>query len=299
MYQLNLSFSHMMDAAQFVQRSEDAYEQQLEAVKMTILRQKTIQFLTITGPTCSGKTTTSSKLSTLLEKAGRTVFPVSLDDFYRDRENLPRLPDGRTDYDTAAAIDLPYLEQCIHKLILEQEIRLPHFNFRTGKRDGYLQYIPHNRDIVVLEGIQAIYPEVRSLLPEEQTVSLAVMPADHVHVGDVIFDRREIRLLRRLVRDAETRGADAADTFSMWEDVCKNEDRSILPYLGEVDIFINTFLPYELSVIRPFAEDVLRCMPKTGKYDAIAENLMARLSVIPVIDASLVPADSMFREFIG
>lgn len=299
MYHLKTAFLNEAEAESYAAASESGYEVQLAAAGDYLLSRPQIQFMTITGPTCSGKTTTCAKLCRTLEEAGHDLYMVSFDDFYKNRADLPLLPDGNVDYETAATIDLDCLASCIGSLLREEPAQFPVFNFETGCRDGYREYVPRKNDIVILEGIQAIYPEVQALLPAEITVNVGIMPENDVMSGEAVFSRREIRLLRRLVRDAKFRAASAERTLAMWADVCANEDRNILPYLDNLDIFINSFLPYELCVIRPFAEKVLRELPDDSAYVSVRDSLLSRLRSVAVISPELVPDDSVFREFIG
>ena len=285
-------------------RAEADFEAQLVRSAEALLSVEQLQIVTVTGPSCSGKTTTAEKLRCMLEKAGHPVYMVSIDNFFRDRASLPKTKSGRTDYDTAASLDLDCLTRCLDLLVREEETDLPVFDFRTGTRSGYTRYIPRENDIILLEGIQAMYPEIRSHLPYAVTRSVAIGPQEDVcavGVGGsaVRFTAREIRLLRRLVRDARTRSSGAEQTLAMWEDVCFNEDVNITPYLCHADIVIDSFLPYELSVIRHPAERLLQTIPADSAYHAAARSLTERLAVVIPMPADEIPDTSVFREFIG
>ena len=201
---------------------EKQYTDQIGDAAEALLAVHHLQIITVTGPTCSGKTTTARLLTAALEDAGRSVFPVSFDDFFKNRADLPILSSGRVDYDTAAALDMETLTECLDKLIAEEPCDLPLFDFQNGCRSGVFRYVPRENDVILLEGIQAMYPEVRSHLPHEVTRSAAILPTMTVETPDGTLTARELRLLRRLVRDARTRNADAEMTLSMWADVCAN-----------------------------------------------------------------------------
>ncbi|MBQ8577980.1 MAG: nucleoside kinase [Clostridia bacterium] len=284
----------------YIAEAETAYEAQLSAAVSEILGCPDVQIVTVTGPTCSGKTTTSKKLTEALEDAGHPVYMVSFDDFFKNREDLPKTASGGTDYDSAASLDLPKLNDCLDRLVRGETCELPKFDFETGRRTGYETYLPRENDIILLEGIQAMYPEVREHLPHDIVRSIAICPQRDVPVsGGRVITAREIRLLRRLVRDARVRNSDAAKTLSMWADVCKNENENILPYLCGADILIDSFLAYELHVIRPCAETVLAALPGDSVFRPMADDLLDRLSAFPPMPADGVPRDSVFREFIG
>lgn len=278
---------------------EKQYTDQIAQAAAALLAVPHLQIVTVTGPTCSGKTTTAHLLTAALEDAGRHVFPVSFDDFFKNRAELPILPSGRVDYDTAAALDMATLTQCLDKLIAEEMCDLPLFDFQSGCRDGVFCYTPRENDVILLEGIQAMYPEVRCHLPHEVTRSAAILPTMTVDTPAGTLTARELRLLRRLVRDARTRNSDAEKTLSMWEDVCANEDRNIYPYLDCADIRIDSSMAYEVGVIRPMAEAVLSALPSDSRYRKYADTLLARLSYIEPLPSDDIPADSVFREFIG
>ncbi len=278
---------------------EKLYTDQICKAADVLLAVEHLQIITVTGPTCSGKTTTAHLLTAALEDAGRCVFPVSFDDFFKNRADLPILPSGRVDYDTAAALDMETLTARLDKLIAEEPCDLPLFDFHNGCRNGVCRYQPRENDVILLEGIQAMYPEVRCHLPHEVTRSVAILPTMTVDTPDGALTARELRLLRRLVRDARTRGADARMTLSMWEDVCANEDRNIFPYIDCADIRIDSSMAYEVGVIRPMAEAVLSALPADSNHRRYADSLLARLSHIEVLPPDDIPQDSVFREFIG
>ncbi len=288
------------DIKTLIDTAEAAYEAQLDMAAKEILSDPHIQIVTVTGPTCSGKTTTSDKLTARLEMAGHPVFMVSFDDFYKNRADLPLTAQGRVDYDTAASLDLATLCPCLDRLVNEQAVDLPKYDFHTGTRSGYVRYEPRENDIILLEGIQAMYPEVRAHLPHQVTRSVAILPCADVPLADGrMITKREVRLLRRLVRDARTRNADAEKTLSMWEDVTANEDCNIFPYFDLADIHIDSFLAYEMGVIRTPAQTVLCAVPKDSPHRAYAEDLLSRIAAFEALPATPVPAHSVFREFIG
>ena len=278
---------------------EKQYTDQIAQAAAALLAVPHLQIVTVTGPTCSGKTTTAHLPTAALEDAGRHVFPVSFDDFFKNREELPILPSGRVDYDTAAALDMETLTACLDKLIAEEPCDLPLFDFQNGCRNSVFRYVPRENDVILLEGIQAMYPEVRCHLPHEVTRSVAILPTMTVDTPAGTLSARELRLLRRLVRDARTRNSDAEKTLSMWEDVCANEDRNIYPYLDCADINIDSSMAYEVGVIRPMAETVLSVVPSDSIHRAYADTLLARLSYIAPLPSNDIPTDSVFREFIG
>lgn len=259
-----------------------------------------VRMLTLSGPTCSGKTTTANHLIRQIENVGYHAVVLSIDDFFLDRGRSNSVEGERPDYDSVKAIDLPAFSQCMESLRAGRVTRLPHYSFRTGKRDYYTEYSPTKQDIYVIEGIQAVYPEVVRILDADYK-SIFIHVAEDVRCGDVMLTRYEIRLLRRIVRDYQFRSAHPEFTLFMWESVRQNEERSIYPNAGRCDVTIDSFLPYELFFLAADALPLLAEVPETSAYYKEARRLMALLEpfLCPYFQKSMVPADSVFREFIG
>ena len=296
---LNRQFASETEKREYTDACEMQYQKQLVAAADHICAMPDLRIVMLAGPTCSGKTTTAFQLSQLLETHGKRLMMISIDDFFRDRAQLHITPEGNVDYESLHAIDFPYLAECMERLLENKEVLLPVFDFKTGGRSGVRPFLPKPNDILLFEGIQAIYPEILSLTPKERSTSIYISPMQQVNAYGALFSPRGIRFLRRLVRDSMFRSADAARTFFLWEGVRRNEDENILPYASGAAISIDSFLPYELNVIRPFAETVLRQLPDGDSHKAERDGLLEKLSGIPVISSEYVPADSFFREFIG
>ena len=256
-----------------------------------------IKFLTLAGPTCSGKTTTSYILEREFEKRNNTVKIISIDDFYRDRSDIS--DDKKPDYESISAIDFPIFEDCVKQILSGQTAMLPIFDFKTGTRSGFVPYVPNDHEIIIFEGIQAIYPEIVGTLPKDISKSIYISVDEDVTVYDTTFEKKEIRFFRRLVRDYLFRNASPSRTLDLWDGVVENENKNIIRYGKKADYIINSFLAYELSVITPF-------LLKTISYDMDKENertlynkIIKEFKNIPEIPSHFVPDDSFFREFIG
>lgn len=287
------------ECRRFILNCERKFKDKLKSsAECTLSRNNKV--ITLSGPTCSGKTTTAELFVSEINRAGHNAVVLSIDDFYKDnlRRNLP--PGAKPDFDSVKTIDTDYLAEFTDRLLLGKSVRIPRFNFLTGVRDGYTEYVPQEQDIYIFEGIQAVYPEVVSLFREKYT-SIFICVGDSVSVNGVAFSSYEIRLLRRLVRDSLFRNATASFTLSCWESVRENEDSAIFPNAQNPDVYIDSFLEYELFMIGKFALPMLSEIGRGEPYADIAEDLSERLREIdnPVFDTSLVPRDSMFREFIG
>ena len=197
-----------------------------------------LKFLTLAGPSCSGKTTTSYILEEELKMHGITVKIVSIDDFYRDRADIS--DDKNPDYESISAIDFPVFVECVENILSGKTAMLPKFDFKSGCRVEMNPYFPAPHEIVVFEGIQAIYPEIIATLPRDAFKSIYICPEDDVQIGNMYFDKREIRFYRRLVRDFLFRNATASRTLELWSGVVENEDKNIIPSGMHADFIINS-----------------------------------------------------------
>lgn len=281
----------------FVYEAEEKYKKQIIKIADSIRHHSGIQFLTLAGPTCSGKTTTSYILENELAKTGITVKIISIDDFYRDRDDIS--DDEKPDYESISAIDFDIFSDCVSKIRNGETAYLPKFDFKLGHRTAFEPHTPVSHEIVIFEGIQAIYPEITATLPKKSSKSIYISVDDDVCAYGTFFDKREVRFLRRLVRDYLFRNASPERTLELWKGVVANEDKNIIPYGHKADYIINSFLQYELGVIKPFALKTIHYhSDKTCEMD-LYQKLCEKFKNIPEIPEYFVPADSVFREFIG
>jgi len=294
-----LTFSSEKELIEYVNGCEDAY---LADVKRACEISLGGKLITLAGPTCSGKTTTSLILDREFEKRGKTLHTVSIDDFYIDRDILDarcREKGIPLDYDSPSTIDFEYFGRVIEAIEKKGKVTLPRFDFTVGKRTGYYDISCTDSDVFLFEGIQAVYPECTSLLSGHEYTALFISVGDKIDYDGTVFGQRELRLLRRLVRDCRTRNTSAEKTLSLWEGVCKNEDVHIFPNLTDEHTYIDSSLPYEVSVIKPFALELLCSIEKSSPHFEKAAKLIAKLENVPTIDEKYVPSGSVFREFIG
>ncbi len=281
---------------------EEAFERQLSAAADAVLGKNGIFTVTLSGPSCSGKTTTARKLTERLDRAGVRAHMVSIDDFYKNRGDavMKRTSSGelKPDYETAASIDLDAFSDFTCRLGHEKTLRVPIFDFRIGERSGYREISPEPGDVIIFEGIQAIYPEIVSNISNEKNVSIHISVGESLTVGGHTFTPDMIRLIRRLVRDYNYRSASPEMTFYLWDEVRDNEIHNIEPYVSGCDVVINSLLPYELGVIRPYLLHALCGLPEDSVYTGRAAEIAESVSGISDIPLSYVPADSVFREFL-
>lgn len=281
----------------FIRDAEDKYKNQVLKIADEISQIDHIKFLTLAGPTCSGKTTTSYILEHEFEKRGMTVKIISIDDFYRDRSDIS--DDEIPDYESISAIDFSIFEDCVNKILNGETAMLPIFDFKIGTRAKFIPYSPAEHEIVIFEGIQAIYPEILATLPKSLSKSIYISVDDDVMAYGSHFEKREIRFYRRLVRDYLFRNATVSRTLELWNGVVENEEKNIIPNGKNADYIINSFLPYELAVIKHYLLNTISYdMTKSCERD-LFETIIKEFQNIPIIPSELVPQDSVFREFIG
>ncbi len=285
----------------FVREVESAYAAQMKLILPQLVAAKERVF-TLSGPTCSGKTTTAHQMLDAFAQAGKRVAVVSIDDFFHSRKNLMERqncsPDGQLDYDSLAALDFEYFCECADLICAGREASLPQYDFVSGQRTGYRTLSPDSYDVVLFEGIQAIYPEVTAHLRQTPICEVSIGVREDVCINGICFDRREIRLMRRTLRDYRKRGASAEFTLFLWDSVARNEEKNILPYEDAVNVRISSFLPYEVFVLKKPLREILATVPASSAYYAHAQELMQKLAPLPEIAESYVPKDSLFWEFL-
>ena len=297
MFVYNNVFQNENEIREFVIRAEEHYKKQVLDIADDIAEQDNIRFLTLAGPTCSGKTTSSYILEQEFENKGISTKIISIDDFYRSRYDIA--DDEKPDYESITAIDLLLFKECVDKILKGKTAQLPVYDFVTGAREKYIPYEPKTNEIIVFEGIQAIYPEIVALLPKEAMRSIYISVDEDVEAYGVLFEKREVRFLRRLVRDYLFRSATPERTLELWKGVVDNEDKNIIPYENTADYIINSFLLYELGVIKPYVLQTIEYDLENKNEKQLYEKLQREFADIIEIPSRFVPQDSVFREFIG
>ncbi|MBQ8510642.1 MAG: hypothetical protein IJ493_12115 [Clostridia bacterium] len=299
---LDKYFRNDRERAAFVLECESAFEAQLDTLCAGLTARPDLRIIALSGPTCSGKTTTAGTLTAELEAAGHDVHLISIDDFFKERDVLNREAEmagsKSPDYDSIKAIDFDLLAACTESILRGDPTDLPHFDFKSGKRSRFDRVDPDDASIFIFEGIQAIYPEVRALLGDG-CASVHISVADDLEMNGVYFNRRDIRLMRRLVRDYKFRGAEPVFTFYLWRSVVMNEERSITPYESGVELRINSLMPYEVFLLKNELTSLLHTIPDNSLFYPKALEIEEKLSKLDTIPSSMVPPSSVLREFIG
>lgn len=295
---INIAFKSEQDKIDFVNACEIDFEKRLDDATKKITSSKIINIL-LSGPTCSGKTTTANKIIGDYHEVGKEVTVISIDDFFLERD------DGRTikenekiDYDSVDVIDLELLKECISKAKPGNNIKVPIFDFITQSRVGYNAHYITEDEVLLYEGIQAVYPEVTSLFDDE-FIGVFINVNEDVCLNGTLFSRDEIRLVRRLVRDRKFRGANADFTFYLWETVRENEDKNIFPNKNICTIQLDSFMGYELFLLKPYILEVLSEVNENSTYYDKAKNLIEKFSGLDEIKYEYIPKNSLYTEFLG
>lgn len=263
--------------------------------------QENKRIVLIAGPSSSGKTTFSHRLSIQLEIAGRKPHPISLDDYFYDREKSPKDKFGNYNFETIASLDVDLFTEHMNLLLKGEKISMPNYNFVTGKREysGRELQIGEN-DILVIEGIHGLNGILSQNLPENSKYKIYVSALSQINLDEHNrIPSSDGRLLRRIVRDAMNRGNDARETISRWDSVREGEENNIFPYQEEADIMFNSSQIYELAVLKQYAEPLLFSVPQDCPEYQEAKRLLNFLDYFLNIKSEDIPKSSILREFIG
>lgn len=279
-----------------IKNSEEIYHAQLFH---TVLSAGEKRAIFIAGPSASGKTTTAIKLKEELRHIHRSATVISLDDFYKHRKDLP-IVDGKPNAEIVESLELPVFYKCINELLETGKAKLPRFDFYTGIRtDDAYELDLGNEGVLIVEGIHGLNPLLFQEIDPNLVHKVYVSPHSGFALNQhAVITKRELRFLRRMVRDSWSRGNDCEKTFSLWGQVCEAEDKYIRPLGASADSSIDTTHAYEPLVIKNSALVLLDKIPKESEYHIEAQYLIERLNEFKSLSRYLVPTDSMLNEFI-
>lgn len=292
------------DGGGLIKIAEAFHERKFAWVADSILEaniSRGVRMVLISGPSSSGKTTSAMRLSLQLGVLGLKPVLISLDDYFVDREKTPKDENGDYDYEALEAIDLRLFNCHLHRLMQGESVDIPRYDFITGKRQWHRNPLTlDERSILIVEGIHGLNPELTPSIPDERKFKIYISCFTSVAMDNVSrIATTDNRLLRRLTRDYTQRGADALQTLSRWASVRRGEEKHIFPYQENADVMLNSSLFYEISVLRSFAEPILREVPDTvPEYDEARRMLKFLDNFIP-ISPEEIPPTSVLREFIG
>jgi uridine kinase len=281
--------------------SEALHEHRIAEIATHIKEnQGKINLVLVAGPSSSGKTTFSKRLSVQLIALGLSPFPIEMDDYFVDREKSPVDENGQFDYEALEALNLDKLSHDLQELIAGKEVQLPEYNFKTGRQEVGETVRLRSDHIIILEGIHGLNPALLPDIPMEQKFRIYASALTQLNLdSNNRVSTTDTRLIRRIVRDAAQRGYNATETIKRWESVRRGEKRYIFPYQENADVMFNSALAYELSVLAPLAEPLLRQVPFRTEEHIEAKRLLTLLEWLLPLDTELIPDNSILREFIG
>ena len=287
----------------FIRMNEDLQHRKIAKIADMVSEKGTVKVVFIAGPSSSGKTTFSIRLAIQLRLLGFNPIQISLDNYYRPKTEAPLDEDGKPDLEILEALDLDLFRENLKLLYAGEDVDLPRFDFKNNGR-RYFEGKPislKDNTILVIEGIHGLNPNLVPGVDPKTTFKIYISALTQLNLDDHNrISTTDNRILRRIVRDNRTRSTTAQMTLEMWPSVERGETHHIFPYQNQADVMINSALEYELAVLKPYAEPLLKTV-KPEAYEAYptARRLLAFLENVYPIPANLVPTDSLLREFIG
>lgn len=280
--------------------SEVLQERRLSNIADTVL-ERGARVVLIAGPSSSGKTTFSKRLSVQLLACGLRPYAISLDDFFVNRTLTPRKPDGDYDFESIYSIDLPYFNDSLSRILAGEEVELPYYNFVKGEREyrgSKLKLLPNM--VLVIEGTHALNPMLTQQIPDSEKFRIYVSALTSIKLDyHNYISTSDSRLLRRMLRDSKYRGYSAVETIQRWPSVRKGEEEWIFPFQENADVMFNSSHFYELAVLKSHVEPLLRAVPQNIKEYSEARRLLRFLEYIVPLPDNELPPTSVVREFLG
>ncbi len=287
---------------EFVVKCEQRYNNIIDDIAKCILEETGREIIMLAGPSSAGKTTTARKLCENLNKKGVKTYVLSLDDFYLNREDIPYLPDGTQDYETVYALDLQLFTECVNKLLMGETVKNPVFDFTTGKRSDkeFNEITLGKEDVVIIEGLHALNPIITEKIQGKLLkIYINVSSRIYDNKGNIILNKRNMRFVRRMVRDFKFRDSTVDNTYKLWRNVTAGEDKYLFPFRDNADIKINTIHLYESCVLKSQALPLIYESKISEEFRDDAKKLCKALEKFENINISAVPEDSLLREFLG
>lgn len=289
-------------AEELINEMEILYKDIVKRTALKILEQKNdYTVLMLAGPSGSGKTTTSKILCETINNLGGNAITISMDDFYMGIAGMPVDENGKKDFESVYAINIPKLKVAIASLLITGKAEIPRYNFKESKPYDYTDTITLSKGgIAIIEGIHAFNPIFTNDISAQGLIKVYVSVENSIDCkNDITLTSSDLRLIRRLIRDNFFRNSDANRTLYMWEDVIKGENKNIIPYKNNGDYYINTFHIYEVCVFKKYIISLLNNVDKNHLYYNLAQHIIKAVDNFIDINVDFVPSNSLVREFIG
>ena len=300
-YRLNKKIKEPNGSKELILISEALHEKKIAEIVEKIKERKDVRMVLIAGPTSSGKTTFAGKLGMSLKISGLKPVTISVDNYFVERKDNPKDEHGNYDFECIEALDLDLFNSQLIDLLAGKEVKLPTFNFTTGKKEYKGNTLRLGKDeILVIEGIHCLNDKLTSLIPRENKFKIYISDLTVLNID--YYNRistTDTRLIRRIVRDYKFRNYSAEHTLKMWYSVNRGEQKYIFPYQEEADCMFNSSIVYELAVLKQYAMPLLQEIPRTCREYSEARRLITLLKYFEDMDSNLIPNNSLLREFIG
>lgn len=291
-------------ARAYIANCDKKFAARVGEITERLMGDRNLKMIGLSGPSCSGKTTAAKILINRLCAEGKQVHLISVDNFFREQlreRTVAEAASAQTiDFDSIDALDLPLFEDFMWNLMQKGKAQMPDFNIGASRREGWKTVeCTGESDIFLIEGIQVVYPEIRRCLNQYPYRSLFIQVERSLSVGGVLYAPEDIRFLRRLVRDYYFRESPAAFTFFTWESVRANEIRNILPYADDCDEKMDSLMGYEIGMLRPHLEKILRELPAGSPYLDRANEILRRIGDVQSLRGAWLAEQSLYHEFVG
>jgi len=289
------------DINELILIQEALQEKKLAEIAARIGSDRSKKFVMIAGPSSSGKTTFSHRLSVQLKAQGMIPHPIAVDDYFVNRVNSPKNPDGSYNYEVLECLDIDQFNKDMTALLAGETVEMPRYQFKTGEREYRGDYLKLGKDdILVIEGIHCLNDKLSYSLPKDSKFRVYISALTQLNIDEHNrIPTTDCRLIRRMVRDARTRGASAQDTIRMWPTVREGEEAYIFPFQESADMMFNSATVYELSVLKQYAEPLLFGIPRESPEYMEAKRLLKFLDYFLGVNSEDIPRNSIVREFIG
>ena len=285
----------------FIAECEKKFDDELNAAVRAFLSDSRYDIVMLAGPSSSGKTTTAGKIAQKIRESGRNAFTVSLDDFYRNREDIPADENGIKDFENVTALDVELIHEVFNSLIEKRFAEMPLYDFTTGTRSSETKKIELGKnDVIIVEGLHSLNPAITEGLDDSHLFRIYISVSSRVldDAGKVLLNKRNLRLMRRMIRDFKHRSSTAENTFNQWQSVLQGEDKYLFPYETYADIKINSFHAYEPCITRQQVLAQLDTVEPDSRFYESAQELKRVYENAADINCGFLPENSLLCEFL-